>query len=277
MCDYVAKALGREMPPEVVAKTKLHTLDTIAAMVSGSQLNPGKLAARYVDGLGGKPQATVIGTQILTSAVNAALANGMAAHGDETDDSHLRGRFHPGCGIVPAALATAELADRNGNDFLRAVALGYDIGARLTLALGFGQIYSERHSTHSLSTNFGAAAAASAMLGLDARGVRHAFSFAAQQASGVPYWERDREHLEKAFDFGGMGARNGVTAATMIAAGFTGVDDFLSGTKNLFTAIGGDTPKPEELTADLGKRYEVMNTSIKKWTVGSPLQSVLDG
>ena len=69
------------------------------------------------------------------------------------------------------------------------------------------------------------------MLRLDPSGVRHAFSFAAQQASGVPYWERDREHVEKAFDFGGMGARNGVTAATMIASGFTGVDDFLSGAR----------------------------------------------
>ena len=107
--------------------------------------------------------------------------------------------------------------------------------------------------------------------------MRYAFSFAAQQASGIPYWERDREHVEKAFDFGGMGARNGVTAATMIASGLTGVDDFLSGTKNLFTAIGGDTPVPGELTAELGKRFEIMNTSIKKWTVGSPLQSVLDG
>jgi 2-methylcitrate dehydratase PrpD len=73
-----------------------------------------------------------------------------------------------------------------------------------------------------------------------------------------------------------MGARNGVTAATMIASGFTGVDDFLSGTKNLFTAVGGDTSQPEELVAELGKRYEVINASIKKWTVGSPLQSVLD-
>jgi 2-methylcitrate dehydratase PrpD len=188
LCDYVAKALGREMPPEVVAKTKLHTLDTIAAMVSGSQLNPGKLAARYVDGLGGKPQATVIGTQILTSAVNAALANGMAAHGDETDDSHLRGRFHPGCGIVPAALAAAELADCSGADLLRAIALGYDIGARFIFALGFGKLYTERHSTHSLATNFGATAAAAAILRLKPYGVRHAFSFAAQQASGVPYW-----------------------------------------------------------------------------------------
>ena len=162
LCEYVAKTLDRDMPPEVVAKTKLHTLDTIAAMVSGSRLKAGEMAARYVDSLGGKPQATVIGTGILTSTVNAALANGMAAHGDETDDSHLRGRFHPGCGIVPAALATAELAGRSGNDLLRAVALGYDIGARLIFALGFGKLYTERNSTHTLSTTFGATAAASA-------------------------------------------------------------------------------------------------------------------
>jgi 2-methylcitrate dehydratase PrpD len=276
LSDYVAMTLDRDMPPEVVAKTRLHVLDTIAAMVSGARLKAGETAARYVASLGGRPQATVVGTRILTSAVNAALANGMAAHADETDDSHLRGRFHPGCGIVPAALATAELADSSGGDVLRAVALGYDIGARLIFSLGFAKLYTERHSTHSLATTFGATAAAAALMRLDPQQVRHAFSFAAQQASGVPYWERDREHVEKAFDFGGMGARNGVTAATMAASGFTGIDDFLSGRNNLFTAIGGDKPQPGELVAELGSRYEIMNTSIKKWTVGSPLQSVLD-
>ena len=98
----------------------------------------------------------MVGTGFLTSTVNAALANGMAAHGDETDDSHLKARFHPGCGIVPAALATAESAGRSGNDLLRAVALGYDIGARSIYALGFGALYTEQHSTHTLATTFGA-------------------------------------------------------------------------------------------------------------------------
>ncbi len=276
LADYIAGTLDRELPAAVVAKTKMHVLDTIAAMVSGSRLKAGVAAARYVETLGGKPLATVVGTGLLTSTVNAALANGMAAHGDETDDSHLKARFHPGCGIVPAALATAEGASRSGNDLLRAVALGYDIGARSIYALGFGALYTERHSTHSLATTFGATAAAAAMLRLDPTQVRHAVSFAAQQGSGVPYWERDREHIEKAFDFGGMGARNGVTAATMIAAGMTGIDDPLSGDKNLFTALGGDNPQPGEFTAELGKRFEIIDTSIKKWCVGSPLQSVLD-
>ena len=114
LADYVAKALDRELPAEVVARTKLHVLDTLAAMVSGSRLKPGDLAARYVDSLGGKPQAMVIGTGIVTSAVNAALANAMAAHADETDDTNPIGPVHLGCGAVSAALATAELAGRSG-------------------------------------------------------------------------------------------------------------------------------------------------------------------
>jgi hypothetical protein len=111
-------------------------LETLAAMVSGSRLKPGEFAARYVDSLGGKPQAMVIGTGIVTSAVHAALANAMAAHADETDDTNPVGPFHAGCGAVSAALAVAELAGRTGNDMLRAVVLGYDIGARLIISLG---------------------------------------------------------------------------------------------------------------------------------------------
>src|SRR5271170_4791286 len=181
-----------------------------------------RVPARYVDSLGGKPQAMVIGTGIVTSAVHAALANAMAAHADETDDTNPIGPFHAGCGAVSAALACAELAGRTGSDVLRAVALGYDIGARVIISLGVGAGAARRHSPSCLTTTFVAAAAAAAMLRLDPRQVRHAFSYAAQQASGIGYWERDREHIEKAFDFGGMGARNGVMAATMVASGFTG-------------------------------------------------------
>jgi 2-methylcitrate dehydratase PrpD len=242
--------------------------------VSGSRLKPGDLAARYVDSLGGKPQAMVIGTGIVTSAVNAALANAMAAHADETDDTNPIGPVHLGCGAVSAALATAELAGRTGQDLLRAVTLAYDIGARMVSALGVGQA-SRRHSPSCLMTTFVAAAAAAAMLRLDSRQVRHTFSYAAQQASGIGFWTRDREHVEKAFDFGGMGARNGVMAATMVAMGFSGVEDPFGGEDNIYTALG-EKPAPEKLLADLGSSFAVFGTTIKKWTVGSPLQSVLD-
>ncbi len=275
LAAYIVGATARPLPPAVIAKTKLHLLDTLAAILSGSRLKPGELAAAYVDRLGGRPEATVIGTRIVTSAVNAALANAMMGHADETDDSHLAGLFHPGCGIVPAALAVAEQAGRGGEELIRAVALGYDVGARIAPALGSRRSDTASRSTHSLATLFGAAAAAAALLRLDDAQVRHALSYAVQQASGVAYWSRDHEHVEKAFDFGGMGARNGVAAAGMVAAGFTGVDDPLAGTHSLFTALAAEAA-PGELTAELGTRYEIMRASIKKWCVGSPIQAALD-
>jgi 2-methylcitrate dehydratase PrpD len=100
-------------------------------------------------------------------------------------------------------------------------------------------------------------------------------SFTAQQASGISCWMRDGEHVEKAFDFGGMPARNGVTAATMVGHGFTGVDDVFAGERNFFVAYGRK-PDPDVLTRGLGEVYEIINTNIKRWSVGSPIQAPLD-
>ena len=272
---YIASALRRPLPPAVVEKTKHHILDTIAAMVSGSRLAPGKKAIAYVKTLGGVKEACVIGSNITTSAGNAALANGMLAHADETDDSHAPSLTHPGCGIVPAALAMAERERRNGAVFLRAVALGYDVGCRLTQSLDAYEFRNDGHSTHSFGPMFGAAAAAGALAGLREIQVRHLLSFTAQQASGVSCWMRDGEHVEKAFDFGGMPARNGVAAATMVAHGFTGVDDVFAGERNFFVAYGRK-PDPAVLVRGLGATYEIMNTNIKRWSVGSPIQAPLD-
>ena len=275
LSDYIAAAATRELPSAVAEKTGHHILDTLAAIMSGSRLRPGELAAAYVKRLGGTPEATVIGTQLVVPAEYAALANGMAGHADETDDSHLRGRFHPGCGIVPAALAVAEQQNLGGADLLRAVALGYDIGTRVNMSLGYPDPNSATHSTHTLGVNFGAAAAAAALLRFDPVKVRYVLSYAVQQASGCPYWYRDSEHIEKAFDFGGMGARNGVAGAMMVAAGMTGVEEPLKGQGNFFAGFALK-PAPEVLTAELGSRFEIMAASIKKWCVGSPIQAVLD-
>jgi len=272
---YIAAALRKPLPAAEVEKTKHHILDTFAAMISGSRLLPGKKAIDYVRTLGGVKEAAVIGSNIVTTAVNAALANGMLAHADETDDSHAPSLTHPGCGIVPAALAMAERERRSGTALLRGVALGYDVGCRLTLSLNPYQFREDGHSTHSFGPMFGAAAASGALAGLRERQVRHLLSFTAQQASGVSCWMRDGEHIEKAFDFGGMPARNGVAAATMVASGFTGVEDVFSGERSFFVAYGRK-PEPAALVRGLGATYEIMNTNIKRWSVGSPIQAPLD-
>jgi len=99
--------------------------------------------------------------------------------------------------------------------------------------------------------------------------------YAAQQASGIAVWQRDTEHIEKAFVFAGIPARNGVTAALMVQAGATGVDDVLSGKDNYLEAyMPGASPAP--LIDQLGERYEIARTTIKKWTVGGPAQAALD-
>lgn len=275
LADYVSSALDLPLPEAVVQKAKCHILDTFAAIISGSQLKVGELAAAFAQAQGGKPEATLIGTADRVPAIMAALANGMSAHADETDDSHLGGRFHPGCGIVPAAFAAAETLGSSGAELIRAVVLGYDVGARAVMSLGFSRPDTARHSSHSIGPLFGATTAASALYRLDPRQTRHAISYACQQASGIPFWQRDTEHVEKAFDFGGMGARNGMTAVALVAAGFTAVEDPLAGRHSFFTAFG-ENPVPDIICAELGQRFEILNASIKKWCVGSPIQSVLD-
>ncbi len=281
LANYVAKAATKPLPKAVVEKTKHHVLDTMAAMVSGSRLLPGTKAISYAKTLGGVKEACVIGSRLVTSAENAALANGMLAHADETDDSHAPSLTHPGCGIVPAALAMAERERANGTRLLRAVALGYDVGCRLTMALHAYDFREAGHSTHSFGPMFGAAAAAGALAGLGYDQVRHLLSYTAQQASGISCWMRDEEHIEKAFDFGGMPARNGVAAAAMVAHGFTAVEDVFAGERNFFVAYDearriGKAPEPQRLVHELGSTYEIMNTNIKRWSVGSPIQAPLD-
>jgi 2-methylcitrate dehydratase PrpD len=281
LAAYIAAALKKPLPAEVVEATKHHVLDTIAAMVSGSRLLPGRKAIAYVKALGGAAEACVIGSRLVTTAQNAALANGMLGHADETDDSHAPSLCHPGCAIVPAALAMAERERRNGTALLRAVALGYDVGTRINMSLHGYDFRDAGHSTHSFGPSFGAAAAAGALAGVNADEARWLLSYAAQQCSGISCWMRDEEHIEKAFDFGGMPARNGVVAAAMVAAGFTAVEDVFSGERNFFVAYDetrriGKAPDPQRLVQGLGTTYEITNTNIKRWSVGSPIQAPLD-
>lgn len=275
LCKYVATAQDAELPKDVALKAKGHILDTIAAMVSGSTLLPGRLIARYVQAQGGAPESCVVGSSIVTTAVNAALANGIMAHADETDDSHAPSMTHPGCAVIPAALAMAEREGRDGESFLKAVVLGYDVGCRVSRALVPRLFRPRGHCSHSIGGTFGAAVAAASLAKLDTMQISYVLSYAAQQASGVRAYFRSEDHVEKAFVFGGMPARSGVTAATLAQAGFTAVTDIFQGEHNFLDALSPH-PEPEELIHGLGVRYEIMETNIKKYWVGSPIQAALE-
>ena len=276
---YMVEARVAILPEEVALKAEHHILDTIAAMVSGTTLEPGKLAIKYAEMIGGTPEAQVIGSPLLTNAVNAALTNGIMAHADETDDSHAPSGTHPGCAVVPAALAMAEKNNSNGVTFLNSVVLGYDVGCRIMRALRPSRpmqgSQGRSFSSHAMGGVFGAAAAASVSTDMSQSQIRYLLSYTAQQASGITSWQTDVGHIEKAFDFAGMPARSGVTAATMVEAGFTGVWDVFEGYNNFFDSYSTNHDRGA-LLEGLGSRYEVMQTNIKKYCVGSPIQAPVD-
>jgi 2-methylcitrate dehydratase PrpD len=276
LSEYMAAAGSRPLPDEATEHAKHHLLDTLASMISGSELLPGQAAQRYIRAHGGKGAASIAGTKLTAAPGDAALANGVMAHADETDDSHNASRSHPGCAIVPAALAVGEELGIDGPRFLRAVTLGYDVGTRVVMAMGGAEFsYESSLATHGIAGTFCAAAAATCAAGLNARQMRWALDYTAQQSSGIVAWRRDTDHIEKAFVFGGMTARNGVTAALVVRSGWNGVEDIFSGADNFFQAYAPKA-KPERLVEKLGERYEVVQTDIKKWTVGSPIQGPLD-
>jgi 2-methylcitrate dehydratase PrpD len=122
----------------------------------------------------------------------------------------------------------------------------------------------------------GAAAAAGCAASLNAQQMRWLLDYAAQQAgAGIGAWRRDTEHIEKAFVFGGMGARNGVTAALVVHSGWSGVNDVLAGPNNFVESYNAKAD-PAALINELGERYEVVLTTLKKWTTGGPIQAPLD-
>ena len=185
LSTYMSEAASSQLPAEAVEKAKQHILDTFAAMISGADLPPGRVALNFAKAHSGEKVATVAASSIVCGAIEAAMANGMLAHSDETDDSHALSHCHPGCAMVPAALAAGEQFGIDGTRFLRAVTLGYDVGPRVTMTLGGLPYQMESHrSTHSVASTFGAAAAAACAAGLNAQQMRWVLDYASQQASG---------------------------------------------------------------------------------------------
>ena len=264
LVEYMLAARDAKLPEKVIQKGKSHLLDSLAAIVSGSTLKPGELGLQHARQQGGREECSVLGSSLKTTPILAAFANGMSGHADETDDSNSQ--LHPGCAIVPAALAIAESRERSGDALLRAVILGYDIGFR------FHQAFEPRST--SFGATFGSAAAAGTLAELDDLHLRYLISYAAQQASGSRAWVGDDDHIEKAFDYAAMPARNGVTAALLIQSGFTGNRDVLEGDQGIIKTYA--PCDPAKILSELGQRFTITSCLVKKYPVGSPMMETVD-
>jgi 2-methylcitrate dehydratase PrpD len=266
-----------DLEMEVRRAAALHILDTLAAMVSGTTLPAGrKILAYSAAAQDGSGHCQVVGQAKTVDVVSAARVNGMLAHADETDDSHQASLSHPGCAVIPAAFAAVQSTSSSGDDFVRSVVAGYELTARINLALGpeFRNAQGSRPSSHAIGGLFGASAAAALILGLDIAQVEDVLSYTSQLAAGSTVWLRDGEHVQKAFVFGGMPASNGVLAAKLVSEGLPGMPGAFDGAPN-FLEVYSSNPDRQLLARRSRRPFAIEETNFKLHPVGSPAQSLV--
>lgn len=281
LATYVSGALEATPPAEHREMAKLHILDTLAAIVACRDLEPAVLARNYALSLSGdtvRSAATILGTQARASIVDAAFASAMAGHAAEINDFIPSAFVQPGPAVLSAALAVAETRGRSGADLLRAVIAGYELAGRMPKALGVENLRRAGVANHGLGPLFGAATAAAILLRLPSDRIGDVLTYCAQQASGSWQWLLDVEHIEKAFVFAGMGARDGLHAALMVAAGFRGVRDTLDHPSGWMRGaiFSGSDANRAYLVDGLGVRSELPLTAFKRYPVGGPTQPAVE-
>ena len=250
--------VGAAPPAEARAAAARAVLDTIGVTLAGA-CEPAAQSVQRVVADDGPGPCRVIGTSIVTSAGNAALANGTAAHAHDFDDMCFVSLAHPSAPLVACALAAAELVQASGRALLDAYVIGFEIEARFGRAMNPRHYQKGWHCTSTIGT-LGAAAAASRLLGLDATATRHAVDIAASEASGL----KDNFGSMVKPLHAGLAARNGVLAAQLARAGLTANANAIRGSQGFLAAMDSETA-PDDLDrylGDLGERWEILDTGI---------------
>lgn len=280
---FVATCLemAREpLPPHVAAATRLVILDTLGAMLAAADPEwPGARKMRaFVAGEQVTGPCTVVGTALRTAPTIAAVANGYLGYALDIETHHGPAVMHAAAGVIPAALAVAQLDGATGEDFVSAVALGIEVGCRVSLAIGPNDLYARGFHPSAVAGAFGAAAASGRLLGLDVEQFSRALGLAATQAAGLLAWSSD--HTEESRPFNpGIAARNGVTAARLAAEGFGAPRRVFDPDEkyNVFRAWSIDgSGSPGLLVDTLGQQYAVEALTYKRYACCAFLHPALD-
>ena len=278
--EFVAGLRFEDLPPMVVDKAKAvvnHAVTVALAGFGAARTQAARHAVLVHEGLGARrvgtgQGATLWGDGTRVTRAGAAFANGVAvAVNNQCDSYHML--THPGVLIVPAGLATAEGEGRTGRELLAALAAGYEVQCRCardfipsTPARGFraSPVYGI----------LGCAATTAKLLALDASrtasAIALAASFAGSLIEGQRTGARDADFAEA------QAARNGMWAASLAAEGFEGAATALEGEGGFYNAFTGShrgdltysftgrlTADLDEIVADLGRRWEVLDVKFK--------------
>ena len=274
LTNYISGAATHTVPAAIRERARLHILDTLASIIACNSLEAATLGRAYAAAMSPDGQSPILGSRQAASPVDAVFASAMTAHAAEINDFIPSAYVQPGPAIVPVSIEAARANGRTGSDLVGAVIAGYEIAGRLPKAIGTRNLYLAGLANHGIAPTFGAASAAASLMGLSPEQVDHMLAYCSQQASGSWQWLLDVRHIEKAFVFGGMGARNGLQAAYMAQLGFTGVPESFDNENAWFRwrAFQGEGKDHASLVDGLHERYELSLAAMKRYPVGGPTQ-----
>ncbi len=262
---------AQALTPEVLHHAKRAVIDLHAAMISGAVVAPAILLEKALaEELDHGDARLALGRKATMRA--AALINGAAAHTTEVDDIYRDGIYHPGAPTIPAALALAQARGASGEQFLRAVVVGYEISTRIGAAMGRAH-YKYWHNTGTIGC-FGACAAAAELLGLDAARFAHALATVTTFSAGLQQSFR-MDSMSKPLH-AGRAAEAGLTAALAAREGVTGSLDVIEGQAGYGKAMS-DSPDWNKALATLGREFHITRMTVKNHTCCGHTFAAIDG
>ncbi|MDE1180042.1 MmgE/PrpD family protein [Paraburkholderia sp.] len=273
LADFTVNTRFDELPPAVVAESKRLFLDTLGCALGAVGTESGRIALEYVATLGGNPDATVLGKTQRSSVTAAAYANARLANVLDADDTFPTST-HFGNATVFSALALAERYRRSGRDLLTAIAVGFDVGARIGSWMGApmqidnGKVIGWNELGGPAATITWAAIGASTHIaGLDANEANHAFGIGGSNSPQptLRKWAESVEQPMYKYADAGWCAETGVSAALLARLGSTGFKDILDGPNAFWKFYGSPTHDDDALLAGLGTDWQILNTTYKPW------------
>ena len=265
----------QKLPGEVIDAAKHLFLDYLGVTIRGSQTESAKCAQSMAGQFHSTTaDMTIIGTDVLTDCLNAALANGIAAHSIECDDVVNEASLHPAVTIMTTALSAVNLSGGcSGKEFIAAIVSGYELVIRLGVAVDPAAHYARGFHPTATCGTFGSAMTAACILGLDEKQTVNALGIAGSQAAGSMEYLTDGVYTKRFH--AGWASKSGLTAALLAREGFTGPKTILEG-KFGFLKGYSDESHPEQLFADWEDPYKILKTSIKPYACCRYKQGPID-
>ena len=260
LAEFCTRLKYDNLPTEVVDRAKYFFLDYLGVAVRGSLSDSSQPLYRMAGSLASDGRGTVLGRAEKANFPYAALANGTSAHSLELDDTHQAGSIHLGVSVFSAALAIAEQVGASGKDFLTASVVGFEVAARLAMALKPTEHYGRGFHPTATCGTFGAAASAAKLLGLSEAQLLSALGIAGSQSAGSMEFLAEGAWTKRLHP--GWAAFSGIHAALLAKEGFIGPRTILEGRDGFLKAYGV-RPDPRKISEGLGEDFQILRTAVK--------------